>query len=150
MKQIKNKNNRRRLVLIVSIVILTTLLSLVLYRTITEVKAADRTWSQTDWRGGTSAQVVTTDTTTFSESSNINYNQEGTITISSKPDWNLENWLYRQKIIFDNTNTQLNINPENLIDFPIMVKLENWVNIDYSKTNDDGSEIGRASCRERV
>jgi hypothetical protein len=140
MKKIKIRN-KRRMILIVSIVVLTTLLSLVLYRTISRVRAAERTWTQTDWRGGVSAQVVTGDVTTFSESSNVDHSNESILTIDKKTDWDLAGWKYRRKILFDNTFDQLGLNPENLTDFPVMIKLENGVNIDYSETNDDGSDI---------
>jgi hypothetical protein len=138
LKQVKNK---RRIILIVSIVVLTALLSLVFYRTISRVNAAERTWTQTDWRGGITAGVITDNATTFLEESNIDYSSEGYITLAQQSGWDLSEWNYRREITFNNTLANLGVEPEDLIDFPVLIKLENGVNIDYSKTNDNGSDI---------
>jgi hypothetical protein len=142
MKKVKIAN-RRRLILIVSVVVLSTLLSLVLYKTITKVRAWDRTWTQTDWRGGIFSEIITENTETFLEKEGIDSTQENVITLEYKDDWNGDymDWLYRKKITFDNTLTNIGVEPENLVNFPVLVKLEDGVNIDYSKTNNDGSDI---------
>ena len=136
-KKVRIKNKR----LIYLLAILSILGVSVLYRTVSRVKAEERTWSQTDWRGGVSSSVVTNDVTTFLEESNIEYSNEGYFTIPSQPGWQLSDWTNRVKISFDNTLTNLGTEPENLTDFPVHIKLEDGVNIDYSKTNDDGSDI---------
>jgi hypothetical protein len=135
------KFDSKRILLVLFSLIIMGLVAFVGYWVTGRVKAAERTWTQTDWRGGVSAQVVTCDVTTFAESSNINYSNEGILTIDEKSDWNLVGWKYRRKITFNNIFDQLGLNPEVLIDFPIMIKLENGVNIDYSETNDNGSDI---------
>jgi hypothetical protein len=140
MKKIKIRN-KRRMILIVSIAVLTTLLSLVLYRTISRVRAAERTWTQTDWRGGISPGVITDDVATFLEESAIDYSSEGHISLEEMSGWDLANSGYRRKIVFDNTLSNIGIVPENLVNFPVLVKLEDGINIDYSKTNNDGSDI---------
>ncbi len=133
--------NKKRLIMILSVVALTTLLSILLYQTITKVKAEERSWTQTDWRGGLSSDVVITDVTTFSQEYNTQYSNAGYLAAREKENWDLSAWSYRRKIFFDNTLTNLGVEPENLIDFPVLVKLEDGVNIDYNKTNIDGSDI---------
>jgi hypothetical protein len=117
------------------------LIAFVGYLVASRVKASERTWTQTDWRGGTSTQVVSEDVTTFLEQSNIDFSQEGILKMSERTPWHLSNWRYRNKLTFINTQDNLGVEPEVLVDFPIMLKLKNGVNIDYSKTNDNGSDI---------
>jgi hypothetical protein len=139
MKKIKEKNKRR--ILIPVLVLTVIILSILVYKGIGNVIAAERTWAQTDWRGDTSPSVITENTNTFLEEENINYSNEGSIAVSKLEGWDLTDWNYRRKIIFDNTFENLGVTPENLVDFPIMVQLEDGVNIDYSQTKDDGSDI---------
>ncbi len=127
--------------MIVSVVVLTTLLSLVLYQTITKVRAEDRSWTQTDWRGGSAPGVITQNDTTFNDQENMDYSNEGYLTMLEEQEWQKSSWLYRKKISFDNTSSNLGVEPEVLTDFPVLIKLEDGVNIDYSKTNNDGSDI---------
>ena len=136
----RNKNNGRKIV--IPIIVLTiSILTLLIYRGITNVKAADREWNQTDWRGGVSSEVIMEDVTTFLSQENMDYSNEGYIEITEAEDWDLSEWGYRRKIVFDNTADNLGVEPENLVDFPVLIKLEDGVNIDYSKTNDDGSDV---------
>ncbi|MCA9382599.1 DUF2341 domain-containing protein, partial [Candidatus Dojkabacteria bacterium] len=57
--------------------------------------------------------------------------------------WSVDyaNWGYRKKITFDNTDAFLGLASEDLIDFPVLVKLVNGVNIDYTKTKDAGEDV---------
>ena len=112
-----------------------------IYTRFSQVRADDRSWTQTDWQGGVSSQVITSDATTFSYEDSIDYSQAGKITLEKRSGWHLDDWNYRRKITFDNTQTKLGVTPEALVNFPFLVKLENGVNIDYSKTNNDGSDI---------
>lgn len=112
-----------------------------IYTRFSQVRADDRSWTQTDWQGGVSSQVITSDVTTFSYEDSIDYSQAGKITLEKRSGWHLDDWNYRRKITFDNTQTKLGVTPEALVNFPFLVKLENGVNIDYSKTNNDGSDI---------
>lgn len=106
-----------------------------------DISAEVRNWSQIDWRGGESLEVITEDSNTFLDSEGIDYSQDGILTLEQSEDWDLEEWLYRQKITFDNTQENLGIEPEDLVDFPVLVKLEDGVNIDYSKTKSNGEDI---------
>ena len=132
-----NKNKRLFFLLFV----LSILGVFVVYRTVSFVKAEDRSWTQTDWRGGVSLVTVTEEVTTFSDEGSTNYFEDGILTVGDKDDWDLDGWSYRRKMTFDNTQTQIGVAPEDLTEFPIMVKLEDGVNIDYANTNDDGSDI---------
>ncbi len=49
-------------------------------------------------------------------------------------------WGFRRQVSFDNRDATLGITTENLLDFPVLVKL-NSENIDYSKTKDSGQDI---------
>jgi hypothetical protein len=111
------------------------------YKSISGVSAEDRSWTQTDWRGGTSNLVATDTVTTFLDSENIDFSSDGEISIAKKSGWDLDGWGYREKITFDNTLELIGVEPEILVDFPVMIKLEDGENIDYSETNDDGSDI---------
>jgi hypothetical protein len=138
-KNIKNKKLRIG-ILIVSVLLVSCSIFFI-YKKISLVKAADREWNQTDWRGGISSQVIAEDVNTFSESTDIDFSNDGYISLSSQEGWQLTNWAFRRKILFDNTLDNLGVDPEDLTDFPVLIKLEDGVNIDYSKTNDDGSDI---------
>jgi hypothetical protein len=112
---------------------------------ITRIAAGDPlAWNQTDWSGGTSSGVITTDVTTFSSSSNIKFSDAGEIKLSSLDDaWDTDflSWQYRRKLTFDNTTANIGQTSEALTDFPVLVKLTGGVNIDYSKTKDAGEDI---------
>jgi len=57
------------------------------------------------------------------------------VTVQAEPVWWNSNWDYRMKLTFNNE-----VQTENLTNFPVMVKL-NTDNFDYSKCNNDGSDI---------
>lgn len=50
------------------------------------------------------------------------------------------NWSSRRKVTFDNRDSYLGVTSENLIDFPVLVKLTSS-NVDYSKTQDAGQDL---------
>ena len=54
---------------------------------------------------------------------------------NSKQDWWNDDWLYRKKLIFDNSGQT-----EALINFPILVELSSS-NFDYSKARSDGKDL---------
>ena len=54
--------------------------------------------------------------------------------------WLNSAWDYRKKITFDNTNANLGVTPENLDNFPVLIKLTNS-NFDFSKANTNGEDI---------
>lgn len=108
------------------------------------VYAASTPWSQTNWVGG-SGQTSWSDTTRFSTSSNITDTSAGQLTLSPTSGWCnnsycTSSWKYRKKITFDNTTASLGVTSENLVNFPVQVKLTSS-NIDYSKTQDSGQDI---------
>ncbi len=112
---------------------------------INSIKAiASSPWTQTDWSGG-SGQTNWSDNTKFESSSNVTTSVAGQITLSPTSGWCNNSycnstWKYRNKITFDNTDTNLGVTSENLTNFPVLIKLSSS-NIDYSKTNNDGSDI---------
>lgn len=55
--------------------------------------------------------------------------------------WYNTDWLYRKKITLNNTDANLGVTAETLTDFPILVKLDSGVEIDYTKTQDSGQDI---------
>jgi hypothetical protein len=136
MKKVKI-TNKRKLILIVSVVVLSTLLSLVIYRTITGVRAWDRTWSQTDWRGGTVGGVVTDTVTTYESSSDLDVDTEGEINLSMRNDWYNDSWKYRKKITIDNTQVS---GTSDLINFPVLI---NAVNSEWADTS-NGGEVAQS------
>jgi ABC-type antimicrobial peptide transport system permease subunit len=50
------------------------------------------------------------------------------------------NWGYRKKITFNNLASYLGTDSENLINFPVLIKLNN-TNIDYTKVQDAGQDL---------
>lgn len=118
-------------------------LSILAFIFIDLVQAEDLTWTQTDWRGGTSMAVVSSSVDTFSESTNLNFSEEGILKLENAQNWKSElaDWGYRRKIFLNNDSETLSATPEILTDFPVSIKLSDGVNIDYSKTNNDGSDI---------
>lgn len=101
-------------------------------------------FSQTDWSGG-SDQTSYSDSTKFSSSSNVTTSVSGQITLNSAASWCNNSycnssWLYRKKITFNNTDGNLGVTSENLVNFPVLVKLSSS-NIDYSKTQNSGQDI---------
>jgi hypothetical protein len=136
---IKKKN----IVLLTSLFLLSSLLAFLIYRNISTVKASDETWVQTDWRLGVLSELVDNDeeVLTFLEEENIDNLNVGELSLEETENWELANWGYRRKVLFDNTTDNIGVEPEALVNFPILVKLDDGVNIDYSKTSNDGSDI---------
>src|SRR3990167_5443494 len=108
------------------------------------VYAASSPWTQTDWVGG-SGQTSWSDATKFSTSSNVTTSTAGQVTLSPTSGWcgNAScdsSWKYRKKVTFNNTDANLGVTSENLVNFPVLVKLSSS-NIDYTKTQDSGQDI---------
>src|SRR3989344_2423501 len=108
------------------------------------VYAASAPWTQTDWVGG-SGQTSWSDATKFSTSSNVTTSTAGQVTLSTTSGWcgNAScdsSWKYRKKVTFNNTDANLGVTSENLVNFPVLVKLSSS-NIDYTKTQDSGQDI---------
>lgn len=55
--------------------------------------------------------------------------------------WYNTDWLYRKKITLNNTTANIGVTAETLTNFPILVKLDSGVEIDYTKTQDSGQDI---------
>src|SRR3989338_65668 len=111
---------------------------------IPSVYAASSPWTQTDWVGG-SGQTSWSDATKFSTSSNVTTSTAGQVTLSPTSGWcgNAScdsSWKYRKKVTFNNTDANLGVTSENLVNFPVLVKLSSS-NIDYTKTQDSGQDI---------
>jgi len=105
------------------------------------VKADDRTWIQTDWRGGVLENIVTNDegVNTFLEGEGINYSQEGKFSLFQPDNWHLEDRLYRNIVDFSDLIEEEEF--EELTDITVPVKLESGVNIDYSHFQPEGEDI---------
>lgn len=108
------------------------------------VYAASSPWTQTDWSGG-SGQTSWSDSTKYSTGSNVTDSTAGQLTLSPTSGWCSNascdsSWKYRKKITFNNTDANLGVTAENLVNFPVLVKLSSS-NIDYTKTQDSGQDI---------
>lgn len=117
---------------------------LLLLNGITPVSAASSPWTQTDWSGG-SGQTSWSDSTKFDSSSSVTTSTAGQLTLQATSNWCNNSfcnssWGYRKKITFDNTDSNLGVTSENLVNFPVMVKLSSS-NIDYAKTQNSGQDI---------
>lgn len=55
--------------------------------------------------------------------------------------WYNASWLYRKKITLINTTANLGVTAVTLANFPILVKLDSGVEIDYTKTQNLGQDI---------
>src|SRR3989344_8654011 len=108
------------------------------------VYATSSPWTQTDWVGG-SGQTSWSDSTKFDSSSNVTTSTAGQATLTATSGWCSNascdsSWAYRKKITFSNTDANLGVTSENLVNFPVLVKLSSS-NIDYTKTQDSGQDI---------
>ncbi len=56
--------------------------------------------------------------------------------VEASPSWWDSEWQYRQKLTFDNSGQS-----ENLVNFPVLMKLTEPTNIDYANTQDNGQDI---------
>lgn len=105
------------------------------------VRAADSTWTQTDWSGGASSSTATGTVTTYSAVSNTDpTSSAGNLTLSVTSGWYNTSWKYRRKITFDNSTTNLGVTTEAHTNFPVLVKLTSST-IDYSNTQDSGQDL---------
>lgn len=106
--------------------------------------AASSPWTQTDWSGGETTGLVTGTVTTYAYESDIDTTtSSGQFSLDETTGWSNDysNWQYRKKVTFDNTDSNLGTTSENLVDFPVLIKLESGSDIDYSKTKDSGEDI---------
>jgi len=92
-----------------------------------------------DGQGGTDVQTITVNVTDVNESLTAvddAYSVSEDATYSSHGiGWFDSNWSYSRTLSFDNSTRT-----ENLVDFPILVKLDSSV-IDYAKTHDQGWDL---------
>lgn len=101
---------------------------------------AAQVWIQNDWSGETGPST----TNQYSAATNIDSTTTpGQISLSRTSGWSNDysDWGYRNKITFDNTDATLGVASEELVDFPVLVKLDSGANIDYSKTQDSGQDL---------
>ena len=85
--------------------------------------AAGSPWNQTDWSGGQGAST----NNQYSSVSNVDpTGTAGQFSITVTSGWSSDyaGWLYRKKITFNNTNTNIGTTAENLINFPVLIKLD--------------------------
>jgi len=102
------------------------------------------TWSQTDWSGGVSGDIVTGTVNTYSAETDIDTaSTPGQFILQETADWPaaLSDWSLKRQITFDNTTANLGVGSENLQDFQVLIKLEDGVNIDYTQTQNAGQDI---------
>ena len=87
-----------------------------------------------DGNGGTDTQAISVTVTNIDPTAvNNSYtiDEDSTLTV----DWWDSDWSHRQQLTFDNSAQS-----ETLTDFPVLIVL-NAGNIDYTQTNDDGSDL---------
>ncbi len=98
-------------------------------------------WVQTDWSGGEAESPITGTVNTYESKYNVDETVEGQVTLSIKEGWVDTDFSYRRKINLNNTVVNLGVTSEELVDFPVLIKLDNEEEIDYSKTKDSGEDI---------
>lgn len=106
------------------------------------IRGESNVWVQTDWSGGQNGNLVTDTVDTYLSKTNINTSDPGAITLDFTNGWSnsLINWKYRQKIVFNNTESNLGVIPEVLENFPLLVKLDSS-KIDYGLIDSFGKDI---------
>lgn len=102
--------------------------------TASQVFAAS-SWTQSDWSGG----VGTSATTQYASKSGINASASG-MKLGVASGWLDENWTFRKNIVIDNSTVKLGVTSTDLVNFPLLVKL-NSSRIDYSQIKSDGSDL---------
>ncbi len=108
------------------------------------LNAATSPWNQTDWSAGVGGST----TDQFASSTNIDFTNSGEIALekSSALDWYNTSWLHRRKIVFNNTDANIGVTSQALVDFSFPVKFTDGVNIDYAKTQNAGQDIRFTDC----
>jgi hypothetical protein len=129
----KGVNNIRIFPLVILVFILVFVFGNVLKSLIS---ASGVPWVQTDWSGGVGGST----STQFSSSSNIDYGTNGEIKLNGTAGWYNSSWNSRKKITFNNTAANIGTTSENLINYPVLVKLTSS-NFDFTKAKSDGSDI---------
>jgi len=104
------------------------------------VLAASSPWVQTDWSGGTASGTIDGTVTTYNYESNVNTGSPGQFSLDATSGWYNSSWMYRRKITFDNTTSNLGVTSEVLTNFPVLVKLTSST-IDYANTEDEGEDV---------
>ena len=107
------------------------------------VLGASSPWTQTDWSGGQDSAVVSGSVNTYLSKAEMNTDVANSLTVSQISGWSADytQWAYRRKIVFDNTDLNLGVPAEALVDFPVLVKLDAAQEIDYTKTQNQGQDI---------
>jgi hypothetical protein len=138
MKKIKK---RQLLLLLIPTIFLVVFGIFFGYRWITQVRAEERSWVQDDWSGIQSDDPISGNGNTYKDESNMALGS--TLTIKETEEWsvNFSDWLYRREITFDNRDSTLGVISEELTEFPVLIKLESGINIDYSKCQNNGEDI---------
>lgn len=141
---------RKKKQLIILVLLISSIFALVFHNNVTNfsksslgVLGETSFWIQTDWSGGANPSTITNDVNTYNSQNDIDDSDVGEIKLNSQPLWSVDylNWSNRRTITFDNTTVNLDVISTDLVDFPVLVKLEDGVNIDYSKTRDNGEDI---------
>lgn len=116
------------------------------------VLSANSPWIQTDWSGGVYNQIVTGNVNTYISETAIDAALNGEIKLLEKEEWAVDynGWQYRKKINFNNTDAFLNVESQDLIDFPVLIVLQQGVNFDYTKSKDNGQDIRFADSNGNV
>lgn len=109
------------------------------------VQADNYVWTQTNWSGGMASGTVNGTVTTYDSITNLNTLTPGEASLSTRSNWCANascdlDWKYRSRITFDNTSATLGVTSEDLINFPVLIKL-NSSRIDYLNTQDAGQDI---------
>jgi len=121
--------------------LITTSLGILGYFKISKIFASTSPWTQTNWSGGQSDSLITTNATTYKSESNMALTTELSIQAAGSWSSNYSNWMYRRKITFDNTDASLGVTSEDLTNFPVLVVLKSGTNINYTLTQDNGEDI---------
>ncbi|MDD2270531.1 MAG: DUF2341 domain-containing protein, partial [Candidatus Dojkabacteria bacterium] len=111
------------------------------YNLVTQVKAVEKSWIQEDWSGIQTDDIISENGNSYKFESNLSLSTE--LTIKEVEVWSstYPEWLYRRKITFDNTESNLGVISEKLINFPVLIKLEDGVNINYSSCKSNGEDL---------
>lgn len=131
--------NRLRFLVSLGWIFLIGIFSVVGTDRVGSVLSATSPWTQTEWSGGQTDDLAIGTVTTYKQMENL-VTTSGNLTLALKSPWMNEDWGYRKKLVIDNTTANLGIASEQHLDFPVLVTL-NTDNFDYSKANEDGSDI---------
>jgi hypothetical protein len=104
------------------------------------IYAASSPWSQTNWNGGQSNDIVNSTTTTYNSQSSLDLSSAGQFSLSSVSGWFNPGWRFRKSVTVSNSNASTLSNYQ--IRIPVTYVSDMQTDFDDVRfTSDSGTEL---------